>query len=437
MGDLQSRQNSKLLAAVYIILFAVAAVGDSKFLPSSAKAAAVMTFAIAVMVLMVTADFSNLKTISWFIIIYSVWIFVILFYSLFIWIIRFETASYMMRGCSKLMYQFMLVLCVFAAAYLFGEKGIHYTFYGLVLGNAVIALLYIPVYGISEVISSVTTFVLSPGEAVGYMRSLEIHDITFTYGFFLIYFIFFDKISTKKMKAFNILIAALFFYIGFKRIALISFVFIFAAGLILRKTPPRAQYGIMKTVLVLAVIFSFIYLLIINNDVFIMMMNKFGVDVMGRDVLYGYIDKYYRISPTFFGYGFEYVHMMMLEIAKVGGSQFNGMVDIHNDFLRVYIEMGFWGFIAWGLYTLVFQYSRIKSKFSLDTARLFFLCEMYIFFTYMTDNTLFYFFSGMVLRMIPACYALHRESPEKAEILEGKPVDTDDKKQKGLSILSQ
>ena len=43
------------------------------------------------------------------------------------------------------------------------------------------------------------------------MKGLEIHDVTFTYGFFLIYFIFFDKISSKKMKVINIILALFLF----------------------------------------------------------------------------------------------------------------------------------------------------------------------------------------------------------------------------------
>ena len=72
--------------------------------------------------------------------------------------------------------------------------------------------------------------------------------------------------------------------------------------------------------------------------------------------------------------------MMMAEIRQEGGKAFNGMIDLHNDFMRVYIEMGFWGFFAWGWYTLIFQYNWIKSKFGLETVRLFFLCELYILF---------------------------------------------------------
>lgn len=432
MRDLQSRQNSKTLAAVYIFMFVVAAVGDSSFLPSAAKVATLLTFGIAVMILLVTADFGNLRSIFGFVGLYGFWLLIIIVYSAIIWLINFETASYMFRGFSKLMYQVMLLLVIFGAAYMFGEKGIHYTFYGLLLGNAVIALLYIPRFGLSGVISSVVHFIVSIGDATGYMRRLEIHDITFTYGFFLLYFIFFDKVSSKKMKAFNIIAAALFFVIGFKRIAIASFLLMFVVGWILGKFSPKVQYRLMMTALILAAVFAFVYLVSIKYHLFMMIMDMMGVDVMGRDVLYGYIDKYYRISPSFWGYGFEYVHMMMTEIAKIGGKQFNGMIDIHNDFMRVYIEMGFFGFIAWALYTLVYQFKWIKSRFGIDTARLFFLCEIYIYFTYMTDNTLFYFFTGMALRMIPMCYALHiKDSSER------KPVNGNDYEQSGFKVLSE
>lgn len=95
-------------------------------------------------------------------------------------------------------------------------------FWGLALGNLAIALVLVPRYPISEIVSSVTVFLTQGGTAEGYMKGLEIHDVTFTYGFFLIYFIFFDKISSKKMKVINIILALFLFGLGFKRIAIAS-----------------------------------------------------------------------------------------------------------------------------------------------------------------------------------------------------------------------
>ncbi len=260
-------------------------------------------------------------------------------------------------------------------------------------------------------------------------------DITFTYGFFLIYFLLFDKISSKRVKVFNIIVAAVFFYIGFKRIAIASFFLVLAVGFFLGKLTPKAQLKIMRLIAVCGILFACVYLIFIKYGLFVQIMNDLGVDIKGRDVLYGYIDKYYRISPAFWGFGFEYVHIMMLEIAEAGGRQFNGMIDIHNDFMRVYIEMGFWGFLAWLYYTLIFQFNWIKSKFSCGTLRLFLLCEIYIFMTYMTDNTLFYFFTGMVLRMMPLCHALHIDRDKRE--YGGKLVLLNDQEQRRFEILSE
>ena len=407
MSNLQNRQNSKILAAFYIVCFALAVVLDSGFGSSNAKAITLVTVILAAAVIFITADFNNLGNISGFMVVYGIWLTVVLVYSFIIWILNFETVSYMMRGCSKIVFQFIMILNIFAAAYLFGEKGIHYMFWGLALGNLAIALVLVPRYPISEIVSSVTVFLTQGGTAEGYMKGLEIHDVTFTYGFFLIYFIFFDKISSKKMKVINIILALFLFGLGFKRIAIAScFLMLLAA------------WGLEKLM---------------------MIMDKLGVDVMGRNVLYGAVDKYYKISPTYIGHGFEYVHMMMAEIRQEGGKAFNGMIDLHNDFMRVYIEMGFWGFFAWGWYTLIFQYNWIKSKFGLETVRLFFLCELYIFLTYMTDNTLFYFYTGTVLRLIPMCYALHigKENSLGKGKLKRKLVVLNDGEKSEFEILSK
>ena len=118
-------------------------------------------------IIFITADFNNLGNISGFMVVYGIWLTVVLVYSFIIWILNFETVSYMMRGCSKIVFQFIMILNIFAAAYLFGEKGIHYMFWGLALGNLAIALVLVPRYPISEIVSSVTVFLTQGGTAEG------------------------------------------------------------------------------------------------------------------------------------------------------------------------------------------------------------------------------------------------------------------------------
>jgi len=84
-----------------------------------------------------------------------------------------------------------------------------------------------------------------------------------------------------------------------------------------------------------------------------------------------------------------------------------GVVALHNNILTIYIELGFLGFWAWMIYTWVFQVNWMINHWGEKTGMLFFLCEMYIFITYTTDNTLYYFFTSLVLRLMPLAYAFH------------------------------
>lgn len=438
MGSLQKRQNSKVLACIYILCFFIAALGECTFLPSQLKVFTMVAPAAALGILLVYADFNNIKTITGFVVIYSIWLLVIIVYSIIIWIVEFQSVPYILRGCSKVAFQFVFIAVIAGSTYLFGEKAIHYTFYGLLLGNIAITLIYIPQYSAAEIIQSVNTFVASFGEdATDYMKLLEIHDITFTYGFFMIYFIFFDKITSKKRRFINTIFAALFFIIGYKRIAAMGFLVVAITAVLLMRLNRGTQLKVMKIVMFCVIIAAFLYLFVVRYDIYSYIMELWGVNVNRRNELYDEIFNYYRISPWFFGYGFEFVHIMMLQIVEAGGTQFNGMVDIHNDILRVYIEMGFWGFFAWLWYTLIFQFNWIKSKFSVDTVRLFFLCEIYIFFTYLTDNTLFYFYTGMVLRLIPLAYALRDSSVNASEPGSSKLILIDDKVKNRFEILSR
>ena len=56
---------------------------------------------------------------------------------------------------------------------------------------------------------------------------------------------------------------------------------------------------------------------------------------------------------------------------------------------------------------IYFQVNWMINHWGEKTGMLFFLCEMYIFITYTTDNTLYYFFTSLVLRLMPLAYAFH------------------------------
>ena len=198
-----------------------------------------------------------------------------------------------------------------------------------------------------------------------------------------------------------------FFMLGWKRIALLALPVALFFGLIMGRMKPNRRIGFMKFIGWCAVIISFGYVIVTKTGAFEYITNYFGIDTMGRNDVYKYIEKYYQISLGFMGYGFEYTTVILQKIMVDNPNAHIGVVALHNNILTINIELGFLGFWAWMIYTWVFQVNWMINHWGEKTGMLFFLCEMYIFITYTTDNTLYYFFTSLVLRLMPLAYAFH------------------------------
>ena len=170
---------------------------------------------------------------------------------------------------------------------------------------------------------------------------------------------------------------------------------------------PKSRKRFMQIIAWGFVIFSFLYVVATRTGVFDAVTETLGINTMGRNEVYDYIEKYYDISLGFIGYGFEYTTVILQQVMLDNPEAKIGVVALHNNILTVYIELGFIGFWAWLLYTWVFQLRWMLTHWGEKVAMLFFLSEMYIFITYMTDTTLYYYYTSMSLRLMPMAYAFH------------------------------
>jgi toxin CptA len=94
------------------------------------------------------------------------------------------------------------------------------------------------------------------------------------------------------------------------------------------------------------------------------------------------------------------------------------MSAIHSDYLRMYIELGFWGFVFWEWYTFLFMPKQMM-RFGKNTFIAYTACTTYLAFTYFTDNTVMFFLVSVVYRLIPLCVAvIDSENREEAIRLE-------------------
>ena len=110
----------------------------------------------------------------------------------------------------KIMSLVMLLLSVTCA--------INYMFFSMCATNAAIILLEMPKYGFVESISSVVTCLITFGEAEGFVRALEIHDITFLFGQFFIYYMMFAPKGSKpekRIRRLGVILSVFFMLPGF------------------------------------------------------------------------------------------------------------------------------------------------------------------------------------------------------------------------------
>lgn len=414
----QTEKRNILIELIYVIILAASAMGDMKDFSVSMtrvmKAISLLIVMTGGIILFVSGNINRIKTAGSFVGVYGFILIGIIVWSIFLWIVNLETIDFIIRGTAKFMYQFLVLLIIFAAVYMFGERAIYTTFYGIALANTLMLLINMGIYGPADSIQSVIAMVTGNGEQEGFARAMEIHDITFTYGFFIIYAVFFAQHS--KERNICIIVSLFFFLLGWKRIAMAALPIAIFLGLIIGRMKSKTRIGFMKFIAWSLVILSFVYIVVTHTGLFAKITDYLNMDTMGRNEVYDYIKKYYNISIGFIGYGFEYTTVILQQIAKANPEAHIGVVALHNNILTLYIELGFVGFWAWMLYTWIFQLNWMLNHWGEKTAMLFFLCEVYIFITYMTDNTLYYYYTSLVLRLVPMAYAFHKTTVQDIKL---------------------
>jgi hypothetical protein len=337
------------------------------------------------------------------------------FWSLVIWIESFAAVSSMTRSCSKLLFQSIAILTAVALVYLFREKAIELFTISICITNGAIMLLCIPEYGIGASIQSLVTCLVTFGDAVGYARQLEIHDLTFVFGQMILYYAVFAPRTTRqeKRKRWLYLLACIwFFLVGMKRSAIPTVLLFILIALLLRKR--KVPSWLYPTVGVCCILFFLVFLYGVRNGIVSRLLNSVGVDMMGRDYLWSMANPYYEFSVTYLGHGFEYVDTIIGQWYSAG--LINHPYPFHNDILKVFVELGFPGFLLWSGIQYVLT-PLFWQHYADQQTTLLYLCELgYMTVTYLTDNTAFYFWSTMALRLVAFSYAMERKKPPKPKV---------------------
>ena len=378
------------------------------------KAIALGTILCAFLNFLVVADFAKLRKAMGYFPIFLILIAVYSLVSMYIWITDFSKVASISRAGQKILFQTITIIYAVFMCYLFEDRAINYLFFSMCATNTAIILLEMPKYGIKESIASVVTCLVTFGEAEGFVRALEIHDITFLFGQFFIYYVMFAPKSTaseKRLRRAGMILSLFFILLGLKRSTLPAVLLVCMYVKLLRITGKPRKF-ILATGIALF-LFFYLYLYLTRSGILVAFLESLGIDMMGRDVLWSLPNDYYKLSPFWKGLGFEGVTDLVNKWYKEG--LINRAYPLHNDILKVFIELGALGFTLWAGINYILYPAYWMMRHNTETGLLYMAILSYMTVTYLTDNTAFYFWSCIGLRLIPMSYSYRISRSAKPE----------------------
>lgn len=310
------------------------------------------------------------------------------------------TPDYYTRLYSNVLTNVITIIAVISSIYIFKEKALNLSFLALVLSTLLNTILVIQEYGINEFIKFLLTAWNVTSFEYGTIQhhisfAMEVHDVTFAFGFFFIYFVLYnkEKIQNKRLL---LILSILGMYLGYKRIQIIAIVIALITSIILisRNNENKRIFYKMLIITFIMLIISFSYAIILKYNLLDILASKFNLDTMGRDNQYSYLVNLYEIKPFFSGTGYSYVNKL-LSITR------GAMNTSHTDIVRMYCELGFIGFIIWIIYYNFITPLLLSKISNIESGKLFFLFSVYLFITYITDNTLTLFTTQYIYYLIP------------------------------------
>lgn len=228
--------------------------------------------------------------------------------------------------------------------------------------------------------------------------------MTFLEGIFVLYYLFFSPKETKQQRTRNWVLA------GMKRILLPALVVSAFYIWVLRRSHAKEKL-IMLTGVAWVTLF-WVYLYLVHTGAISRLLNAVGINMMGRDYIWSLAKDYYQFSA--------YLHRAGVRGGGRHGHRFYeiGLIDVayplHNDILKVFVELGFPGLCFWCAFLYLILPWYWTKRYGPEAGILYFAILNPLSMTYLTDNTAFYFWCTMGLRMIPlavCCFAKPTKDP--------------------------
>jgi O-antigen ligase len=155
------------------------------------------------------------------------------------------------------------------------------------------------------------------------------------------------------------------------------------------------------TIGIVGVLVCYGYLFIVYNNEFFAILNEHGINNMGRDLIYAYFVRRTKLSPTQMGWGMAGVAKVVENMDRSEVMYMAAVRGVHNDILKIYINFGFVGSLIWYALNLIYFPVKFMNEYGKKAATIYMALILYLFITYLTDNTESYFVCQVALLLIP------------------------------------
>ena len=319
---------------------------------------------------------------------YSIPLLIIACTSLLIWFAGTADVDVISRGLSSTFIYTNMLSCALGAGallYVFGNRGVWYNLVAILLANILMLITIIAQNGLGPFLSEFITLIVTfAGETGDIIIRAEVHELAFCLGAYLIYMLY--KPRRDPVYIILLLLSLFCFLAAFKRIAMIAIVIALVFGYLLKfvarfngKTASRLVT--VLSILVIALLLG--YIALIKMDVFALLEDA-GINTSGRVGIYNAVDKFYEFHPGFWGHGIGFLTYQLNTFIKIG------VAGVRNDFLQLYIDLGFWGYILWLVSMTLIRVWYFGRKGNTDGAIVTFMLTVYLVVVSSTDNTMNY-----------------------------------------------
>ena len=227
----------------------------------------------------------------------------------------------------------LMITFIWSCLCIFGERAINYFFWGCALSYLYTLVKYFIDMGIVEGLRQASI-------NGSYNLTIEVHNMTYIFGYLFLYFLLMDSVSSKKSKWIKVFLCLVFVYFGQKRLIFVSIVIVLFIWWILHRLKAKDRKWIVRIGSIVLLVTAVLYIYAIISGLFERIVVSNDIETSSRLRFYMYFAKDLPFSPFYFGKGITYTDEVMASSAGMAALELTQATTLHNDVLRLYIGIG-------------------------------------------------------------------------------------------------